>query len=142
MRKEAKKSGKNGIGERMILDRGRFDKEKQREAGRGGMLERLRATVADGPEAAFSVGGEEVFLFRAALGADPAVGQVGKGCALGDIVFVIAFFRVVHVSAGAFHFLHVGLLVLFIGMAAGPALGLLSARYSFLFWATRKIFLY
>ena len=48
----------------------------------------------------------EEFLFRPALRADPVIGQVGKGSACLNLVFVIAFGRVIDVATGAFHFLH------------------------------------
>jgi hypothetical protein len=53
-----------------------------------------------------SVDGVEIFFFGTALGADPFIGQVGKGGPGGYAVLIISFGGIVHISAGAFHFLH------------------------------------
>ena len=48
----------------------------------------------------------KILLFRPAFRTDPGVRQVGKGGARLDIVFIIAFGRIIDVATGAFHFLH------------------------------------
>jgi hypothetical protein len=48
----------------------------------------------------------KIFFFGAAQGADPFIRQFFKGCFNRDIVFDIAFHRVVDVAAGAFPLVH------------------------------------
>ena len=75
----------------------------QRDEGRAGR----RVYSARRPAGLKSINGVKVFLFRAALWADPFVGQVGKGCSGLHAVFKVTLFRVVNVATGAFHLLHV-----------------------------------
>jgi len=53
-----------------------------------------------------SVGRIEVLLFGPATRTDPVLRQIGEGGSRRDVMFGIAFGRVIHVTAGAFHFLH------------------------------------
>jgi hypothetical protein len=48
-----------------------------------------------------------MFLFGAALGADPVIRQVLEGGTSVDAVIRITNFRVIHIAAGALIFLHV-----------------------------------